>query len=263
MPPAPMHVQAQAISRRPVIALLGWGLALFLAGEVSAAGTFHALVISQYAQREDLAGWENTCRVIQATLGSGKAVVERNTGPQGAKTFFAGLPETGPVVVYLAAHQSPEGWWEFPDGEKVPLDSLMEGRRPCSGPLWIVMDTCHADAVDHGMVWKKSGRGAVLSASGAGEKTWELRLFSRRPMDFEARFPREMAWLRRELGPQWDGRLSFLGFVWLRVFLESPPIPDTPEGWEWRARRMQDVARSLKPQRQPDFRSSLGWHVLP
>lgn len=270
MPPAPVPVRAismgMGVSLRQGswlgVLLLGCAWGVFGSAEVRAAGSFHALVLSQYEKREDLLGWENTCRVIQATLRPTASIVERNVGPQGAKDFFAGLPATGPVVVYLAAHQSPEGWWEFPDGKQVSFVSLLEGGRSGKGPLLILMDTCHADAVAHGTAWKPFGTAAVLSAAGASEKTWELRLFSRRPMDFEARFPREMAWLRQELGAQWDGRLSFFGFVWLRVFLDSPSLPDSPEGWEAWAKRMQSEARALEPQRKPDFRSTLGWHSV-
>jgi hypothetical protein len=234
---------------------------------VRAAWPFHSLVISQYEQRDDLAGWENTRRVIAATLGAAGRPDENppaRVRPEDAGRFFAGLPASGPLVLYLAAHQNPQGLWEFSKGEQLALTALIDKppSRKGKGESIVLLDVCHAGAVARDPAWKRWGPGALVTASDAAEKTWELRLFNRRPMDFEARFPREMAWLRRELGPRWDGRLSYFGFVWLRVYLDSAALPDSLAGWEDWVRRMQQQGRVLEPRRAPDFRSVLTWNAF-
>ncbi len=265
MPPAPVHARVFDMGRPGLTCWASFVLVCFQSMPVQAAWPLRSLVISEYEQLDDLAGWQNTRRVIAATLGA-EGRTDENTAalihPEQAGRFFAGLPPSGPLVLYLAAHQSPQGLWEFSRGEKLAFSELI-GQSPLrkgKGESIVLLDVCHAGAVARDPAWKRWGPGALVTTSDAAEKTWELRLFNRRPMDFETRFPREMAWLRRELGPRWDGRLSYFGFVWLQVFLDSSSVPDSLSAWEDWVRRMQQQGRALEPRRAPDFRSILTWN---
>ena len=114
---------------RPLILVLcalsaGWAaLPASGAGEdTSLTVRFDAFVNWKYRHRNDLKGWRNTSRIIERSLrewypgriASARTVENGNT--ESLTRFLSTLPGAGQQewsIVYLAAHQSIKGEWDF------------------------------------------------------------------------------------------------------------------------------------------------------
>jgi hypothetical protein len=206
--------------------------------------------------RNKLKGWKNASLLIRQTLAewSGESVdgkIVENGGPEALRQFLAALKSDGGFhLVYLASHQSPAGEWEFIDRQKIGWERLIDGLNLSPAPRRIVVwDACFAAAVPESWRSKLAAKGQILFASSAREPTFELILNRRQPVWFEKRFPREMAWIRDRFGEKWlrkDGRMSFLGFVWLQAFLETETPPQSPADWERFFRACEAKAASFR-----------------
>lgn len=200
-----------------------------------------AFVNWDFRHRQKLRAWKTTAFVIRRTLElwypqySAASLVENGT-PEAFRQFLHALPDEqqcgGVSLVYLASHQSPAGEWDFPEDKLVPLDSLLAGAGIPGNPRRIViLDTCYAAAADDQAAGWKQLAPEALFASPASAETPEANFHSPQPVDFAHRYPAEYAWLKDCLGREWDGKISFLGFIWVQTFLMEKNPPRGTEGW--------------------------------
>lgn len=197
-----------------------------------------SLVQWSYRHRRPLLGWANTAKVIERSLHEWKCPLAgggmrlENTDAAGCSRFFQSLPaggEAGARIVYLAAHQTPDALWDLPGKTWLPLASVAPLARPDPGRI-VILDACHAAAAGTVAGWTQLAGISVFTCD-ADELASELAMDRRQPVDFGRRYPETVAWLKRQLGPQWDGRLSFFGFCWLRAFEQTPQPPQSRSDW--------------------------------
>jgi hypothetical protein len=206
---------------------------------------FTAAISSDYGWGKSLRGWEAASLAVQATLAEWQQPSERkpaltvlNPSPARLRRLLEHLPvaEAGKIqVIYLAAKHTHGGAWQFTkraDGVVAWAD-LLQNVPPSHPCRIVILDVCHAAAVAELPVWiDKMGAAATLLASGQDELTWELDFSNRQPVDLTTRFPVAAAWLKHHLPATWDGRLSYLGLIWVQVFLQTPQPPQTASEWK-------------------------------
>ena len=204
---------------------------------------FVAALSVDYTSGKPLRGWENTCRVIQASLaewqiGTVTQMVVRNPSANGLRQLLHMLPGShfGTFqVVYLAARHTPEGAWEFTeaaDGTATWTELLRIPPPPHPGRL-VILDVCHAGMVVQQPVGNdKLVPATTLLASAPDELTYEFDFTDCQPIDLPKRYPAATAWLRRSLPKDWDGRLSNLGLAWALAFQQTLQVPRTLREWQ-------------------------------
>ena len=212
----------------------------------SASGFFFAgAVSSDYGWGKSLRGWEVTSMAVQATLAEWQktpkmkpALTVRNPSPAELRQFVEHLPgaEAGKIqVIYLAAQHTRGGAWQFTgrgDGAVI-WGELLQNTPPSHPCRVVILDVCHAAAVVTQPAWaNKMGAAATLLASGKDELTWELDFSNRQPVNLAVRFPAAHDWLKCHLPTTWDGRLSYLGLIWVQAFLQTPQPPQTVREWQ-------------------------------
>lgn len=215
-------------------------------GQVQAADYFFADAISSdYGWGRSLRGWEATSLAIQETLAEWQsplqmkpALTVRDPSPVELKQFLAQLPgaDAGNIqVIYLAAQHTRRGDWQFTGNgnTEVAWNDLLQSTPPLHPFRVVILDICHAAVVATLPVWtEKMAAATTLLASGPDEYTWELDFSNRQPVDLPAQFPVATAWLKRHLPATWDGRLSYLGLIWVQAFLQTPHPPQTTNDWQ-------------------------------
>jgi len=200
---------------------------------------FSAFVNSSFRRRQKLTAWKTTALAIRRTLEIWYpehltcSFVE-NGPPETFRQFLHGLPagkDCGISLVYLCSHQSPAGEWDFPEEKLLPLDTLLgdAGIRENSRRI-VILDTCFAAAAGNQSLWRKLAP-LSLFASQATEETPEANFHSPQPVDYAHRYPAAYTWLKTTLGREWDGKISFLGFVWVQTFLQQKKAPHDIPGW--------------------------------
>jgi len=204
---------------------------------------FVAAISIDYASGKPLRGWENTCRIVQASLSEWQGapmtqLVVRNPAPAGLRQLLRQLPgpETGTFqVIYLAARHTPEGAWKFTqalDGT-ASWDDLLQHPPPAHAGRLVILDVCHAGVVVDQPVWQHNlAPAATLLASARDELTYEFDFSNCQPIDLSARYPAATAWLRRNLPQDWDGRLSNLGLAWAIAFQQTLQPPQSLRDWQ-------------------------------
>lgn len=200
---------------------------------------FDAFVLWDYRRRDNLSAWRTTAHALANAVAAaaadpkpGSPVIE-NGGPAELRKFCAGAGRRAPIsVVYLAAHQAVNGAWEFLDGSKERVGAVV-GAMPPHPARFVIVDACHAAALVPDLLARPAAVAGVLAASRRGEEAHELSYRRPWPIDLRQRYPRLGDWLGQTLGPQWDGRLSFLGFVWLECWRARAAPPGSVA--EWRA----------------------------
>lgn len=216
---------------------------------------FAGFVNWDFHDRQKLRSWKATARVIQRTLefwypqGRNHPLVE-NGSPETFRQFLHSLPgeqDCDFSVVYLANHQSPAGEWDFTQQRSTLLNRLLEGARiPNHARRIVILDTCFAAAVLREEPWQEKFASISLLASLASEETPEVNFRSPQPVDFAHRYPTVFAWLKDCLGKNWDGKISFLGFVWVQSFLMLKNRPADMNGWIDFMRRCELVAKDFR-----------------
>ena len=200
----------------------------------------HAFVNWNFRHRRKLQGWHATAIAIRRTLEqcyprrSAFTLVEN--GPGGAlRAFLHALPiARGSDVsfVYLASHQSPEGKWDFVQRGLESMSTIVtEAGVPRHPNRIVILDTCFAESVRKDPAWDREMQSATLFAASATEETQELDFSTPQPIDLRRRYPAAAAWLDAHMGREWNGRLSFLGFVWVQTFVTSRIPPTDEKGW--------------------------------
>jgi len=216
---------------------------------------FDAFVNWDFHHRPKLRGCKATAQVIQRTLDAwrlqdrGHLVVENGT-PDALRLFFSALPgdENCDInLVYLASHQSPRGQWDFTQKKLLPLNVLLaEAKIPVHSQRIVLLDTCFAAAMQGQQPWRENLTPTSLFASTASEETPEVNFHTPQPVDFAHRYPSAFAWLKECLGKKWDGKISFLGFVWVQTFLSVKDPPSEMRDWIDFLQKCQSTAREFR-----------------
>ena len=207
--------------------------------------SFAAAVSSDYGWGKSLIGWEATSLAVQATLAEWQpspnlkpALMVRNPSPAGLRRFLECLPGAGSgkiQVIYLAAQHTRGGAWQFTGrgAGAVAWGELLQNAPPAHPCRVVILDVCYAAAVVTQPAWTNQlGVAATLLASGSDELTWELDFSNRQPVNLVVRFPAAHDWLKHHLPATWDGRLSYLGLIWVQAFLQTPQPPQTVREWQ-------------------------------
>ncbi len=222
---------------------------------------FASAVSSNYGSGKSLRGWESTSLAVQATLAEWHqtprmkpTLTARDPSPEGLKQFLRELPgaDSGKIeIIYLAAQHTPAGAWQF-TGRGVGAhawNDLLQNAPPPHPCRLVILDVCHAAAVTQLPAWtEKMDASATLLASARDEVTWELDFTKRQPVDLPARFPATTAWLKQHLPTTWDGRLSYLGVIWVQAYLQTPQPPRTRREWQSFFGRCETESRKFQQQ---------------
>ena len=216
-----------------------------------ARADLHSFVNWDFHHRKSLRGWRATATAIQRTLaqwypGRSPHTLVENGDPAALREFFHRLPASSDCdfsIVYLASHQSPAGEWDFVQRQMEPLSRLATASDiPGHRARIVIVDACFAAAVQREPAWQRAWRSASLFAASDAEETQELNFRSPQPIDLRRRYPAAAVWLRENMGRDWDGRLSFLGFVWVQTFVTSTSAPADQKGWSEFLRRCEETA---------------------
>jgi hypothetical protein len=241
-------------------------------GKAGATVKFSAAVNWDFPRLEKLDAWKNTATVIQRSLGRWHAREVRgirveNTDRQAFRAFFTQVEKSGAGdwnFLYLASHQGRDGTWRFPRDEPQSWPQILAGMRtPANSARFVILDACFAEAADRPTLLEGLGAAGILFASSETEEIHEVNFRQRFPMDFSRRYPAEEQWLRNELGAGWNGRVSFLGFVWLRAFLATPDAPENLEEWNRFFRRCETLAHDFREGRGAPLAATIRFHAPP
>jgi len=233
------EILREATPRAVTICLLS-ALLLFLAGTAAAAKGevgVDVFVNWDFKNRKKLPGWRASSQAIQQTIdlwypGKTKRRVVENGTPAEMRQFVSTLPTSGACdtsLVYFASHQSAAGEWHFTQREIVPWESILKKSDKHPNRI-VIVDACSAAAAAEFIEWRAFAPFSLF-ASAIGEDTAMLNFDSPQPIDFQRRFPEVTHWLRANLGSKWEGKLSFLGFVWVKAFLLTPDAPKSRDEW--------------------------------
>ena len=227
---------------------------------------FSAAVNWDFTRLQKLDAWQNTALVIRRTLTEwyppqAHGVALENSDPQALRTFFTRLTKTAPrewSVIYLASHQSPDGLWQFPHDPPQSWASILPETPPRrEPPRFLVIDACYAEAADSAVLIQGTGASGVLYASTRTEAVHELNFHQRFPIDLTRRYAAEAKWLREVLGAPWNGRVSFLGFIWLRTFLATGQAPENAAEWNAFFHRCEQLAQAFRQGRGGDLATTI------
>ncbi len=226
---------------------------------------YASFVCWDYSQLPRLRAWKESEQIIATTLaeaypGLQNLSREENGSPDQLKDFLHKLPdEPGPfTVVYLAAHQSPSGQWNFPDRSVADWGTIMSGLPNLRNPRRIVLlDCCNAQATSRWPDWTRKVAPACLYASSANQLTPDLFVFWRRPVDWDELFPGASRWLRQHHVTGSDERLSFLGLVWLEAWTREPSPPRSMADWNNLGQVMTQIAQKASTQINEKFVSAI------
>jgi hypothetical protein len=216
---------------------------------------FDGFVNWDFHHRQRLRSWKTTALVIQRTLEfwhvqKRNHLLVENGSPETLRRFLHSLPgeqDCDLSFVYLASHQSPAGEWDFTQEKATLLNSILDETKIRAHPRRIViLDTCYAAAVQREIPWQRKLAPTSLFASRGSEETPEVNFHSPQPVDFAYRYPAAFAWLQECLGKDWDGKISFLGFIWVQSFLLVRNCPADMKSWIDFMRRCQVVAQEFR-----------------
>ncbi|MEQ1842248.1 MAG: hypothetical protein ABL994_17725, partial [Verrucomicrobiales bacterium] len=145
------------------------------------------------------------------------------------------------------SHQSPAGEWDFVQKQMEPVNRILgETEIPSHPCRFVIVDTCYASALRGATAWDRAWKSPTLFAAAASEETQELDFHNPQPVDMSRRYPLASAWLNEHLGSKWNGKLSFLGFVWVQTFLTSNLKPIDRKSWIEFLRHCEPVAEEFR-----------------
>lgn len=248
-----------------IIVVVGFLCLTVLSSWGKSPAAYFSCVNWDYRHRNDLVGWKNTSHLIHASLKEWEgdlgfhSIENVNVGGLGQfQEVVAGTKADGLKMVYLASHQTPSGKFDFPDEMQAHWEEGFEGGLRNSGnPSILLLDVCYADVLPQSRMRGVLPFHFLLTASAPHQETYELRMFSRRPVDYRRRFPEEVKWMKNQLGPEWRGRVSFLGFIWVRQYLRTPRRPRNQLEWGQFLDGMADESARFTRQRSGRFASAL------
>jgi hypothetical protein len=215
----------------------------------------HAFVNWDFRHRRKLRGWRATAIAIQRTLeqchpGRATHTLIENAPGAHLREFLHRLPtrtDCDLSFVYLASHQSPEGGWDFVQKGLETLNTIAtEARIPRHPGRFVILDACYAASVRNEPAWDREMHSATLFAASAVEDTQELDFSTPQPIDLRRRYPAAAAWLDAHMDKGWNGRLSFLGFVWVQTFVTSKSPPADEKAWAEFFRRCERTAEEFR-----------------
>ncbi|MCX6981367.1 MAG: hypothetical protein NTV08_11530 [Verrucomicrobia bacterium] len=201
---------------------------------------FHAFVNWNFRHRQKLKGWRATAAAIRHTLEQCHyrrlpGTFVENGSKETLREFLHALPNRSQCdlsIVYLASHQSADAKWDFVQRGLEPMGTIVtDAKIPRHSNRIVILDTCFAASVRQRPAWDRDLGSATLFAASATEETRELDFSAPQPIDLRRRYPAAAAWLDQHMGREWNGRLSFLGFVWVQTFVTSKTPPTDGKGW--------------------------------
>lgn len=231
--------------------------------------TFDAFVSWNYSHKPPLPSSRNTALVVAATLkhwfpSTSHFELIENPQLKDWRSFVLLLSDKkidNRSLVYISGHQSAAGEMEFTNREKRSWNNLLQQATPEANLQRItILDVCYAESAEITSSFSQDLGPVVVFSSRAGEKTFELELGNRRPVDYEQRYPLEMAWLKKELGPSWDRKITFFGLAWIRAALALSKPPETDQEWEHFLNQVQLAATDFRQNRSKKLSSEFVIH---
>ncbi|MEM6820939.1 MAG: hypothetical protein AAF558_03200 [Verrucomicrobiota bacterium] len=258
---------------RPLISYLQT-LSLILIGSVACPAAdsqsqldswrYFSYVNWKYNHRDPLVGWKVTSDLLEHSLRKWGIFLDRESLENGNFQEFTAFQKriqneigTSPKLVYLASHQTAAGRFDFIDEQREHWTEGFLGRSPDPALTIVLLDVCHADVIPKYRYRKGIPFDLMLSAAAPQEETYEVRMFSKRGVDFQKRYPEEVAWMKRHLGSKWEGQVSFLGFVWVHCYLQTREAPESALQWEAFFERMSDFSKEFATRRSRRLASQI------
>ena len=213
---------------------------------------FDSFVNVHYGKTRSLHGWKTTQTAIETTLMQWYPNLEvRQTlidgTPEQLGEFLRRLP--GPEdcdisIVYLGSIQSPQAEWEFVDGRREQWRTRLAASPPPTHHCRIViLDACHAAAVQHIPAWAEQFGTITLLASARDELTYDFAPSAMTPIDLRKHLPAVESWAQTHLPPEWNRRISYLGLIWIQTAAQTEyPPADVAGWWQWAAACRENAA---------------------
>ncbi|MBN2513586.1 MAG: hypothetical protein JXB18_11670 [Sedimentisphaerales bacterium] len=202
---------------------------------------FDSFINVHYDKNRTLGGWLTTRDAVETTLKRWYEQVQvRQRMVDGTAAdlaaFFSQLP--GPEqcdisVVYLGSIQDVDAVWEFVNGTTAKLTDVLALANAVEHPFRIViLDACHAAAVNSDENWTRHFAAVTLLAAGRMEKTYQFEPSALAPIDVEKHYPRAWGWAQIYLPPDWKKQISFLGLMWMETAAQTRQPPSDAAGWK-------------------------------
>lgn len=231
---------------------------------------FAAAVNADFRRLPKLDAWQNTATVVRKTLTEWYPPQVRgfdveNGDHDALRGFFTRLGNAASAdwsIVYLGSHQNMDGLWFFPHDSPQSWPEMLAGTTArIKPPRFVVIDACYAEAADSMVVMRGTGAAGVLYAANRTEVVHELNFHQRFPIDLTRQYAAEAKWLRETLGPKWNGRISFLGFIWLRAHLTTRQAPENLGDWNAFFRLCENFAGEFRHGRGESLATTI--HYVP
>lgn len=221
--------------------------------EKKVTAAFSSFVCSDYEHRQPLRGWLASRLVIRESLSEWYTLQAGTTVTDGSaadlRTSWASLcsDRTAPLTIgYLGFVKTSSGDIRLTGGTATQFPELLARAKPARRPLHIIiLDCCHAGTVSDVLRSLDSGSQWLLAAT-TGERTFELNVRRRQPVNLARHYPRTVRWLKRRMPENWDGRISFLGFIWIDTFLRTPHPPGPAAEWRDFLNRCAETAAAFR-----------------
>lgn len=226
---------------------------------------FCSFVNWDYHHRKPLEGAHYSALAIRETLREWKcasragAEVE-NAGPEAFGPWINRMPHGS--LVYMASHQSPAADWDFTQRKLVSLAELLPGDHPADPDRIVILDACYAETARRVPGWNRFAASALMAGK-ESEETFQLEMFMRRPVDFETRYPAEYHWLKQHLPSAWNGKITFLGLLWVRAFMTTLVVPQDRAAWRVFFGKIADSAAEFRAKRSSKLASMPVFYLAP
>lgn len=231
--------------------------------------TYDSFVNARYTQYPPLTGWLTTEKVVRETLREWypglKVGRTLEDGTPGSFAQFlkdmSGVCGAQGGILYLASYQSPQGGWEFVDGQRGRwsdwLGNLSEG---IVSNRAVLVDCCYAASLGGLPGWGEKLAPLSLFACNGREVTYEIPLTRRMPVDFPRRYPRASAWLDQHVSKDEARQISFLGLAWLVAYVERSQPPRTRDEWMGFFKSCEEKAEEFRKKHGRRWASQVqGW----
>lgn len=193
-----------------------------IATAAKAEVTFYAFVQEDHKWKPDLKGWTNTARLLETVLRPTESTVLIDKSPEEFYSLLSIPRKSGEYrVLYFATHMHSDGRLFFSNKEQLQPDQLLQRVKSLGeivSPDLFIIDCCFAERFKNQPLWNKTFRSAHLYTCDSNQVTWEFEIDTKRPLYLKKYYPDVFALGTRLMGPNSNGKLSYLGLQLLFTY---------------------------------------------